>query len=62
MVAEQALSERAEHVAWIAQLEGDLYELMGQLHFLEYQNSVADLRYSILSDECDSLKRQIASG
>lgn len=62
VVAEQTRTERAEPTAKIAQLKDVLHELNGKLDFSERRNSFADSRYSILSDECESLKRQVASG
>lgn len=43
-------------------MKSDRHEVKGKLNFLERPNNVADLRCSMLTDECDSLKRQIAGG
>lgn len=43
-------------------MKGDLHEVKGKLDFMDCLNNVADLRYSMLSIESDSLKRQIPSG
>lgn len=51
----------AEYAARPAQLEECLHELKGKLDFSDRRNDVADLRYSMLSDECDFLKLQIIS-
>lgn len=60
--AEQGRSNCAEHTARLAQLEGGLHELKGRLDFSERCNNVADSSYSMLCDECDSIRCQIASG
>lgn len=60
--AEETHTECEVHTARITQLEGDFDELKGKLDFLKRRNNVADLQYSMLSDDCYSLKRQIASG
>lgn len=61
VVAEQAQTDRAKHTAQIAQLKDDVHELKGKLDFFERRNIVADSLYSMLSDERDLLKHQIAS-
>lgn len=61
IVAEKTCKKLAEHTAQVTQLVGDLHELKGKLDFSENRNNDATLRYSIFSDECDFLKRQIAS-
>lgn len=62
VVAEQARAERAKHTARITQLEGNLHELKSSLDFSERRRNDADSPYSMLSNECDSLKSQLASG
>lgn len=54
--------DREEHTARIVQLEGEQHESAGKMAFSERRNSVADLQYSMLSDKCNSLKTQFASG
>lgn len=64
VVAEQTRTERAErveHTAGIAQLEGDLQELKEKLGSAERRNNVADLRYAMLRNECELLRREIVS-
>lgn len=46
-VAKQARTKRAEHTAWIAQLEGGLQPLKGILDFFERRDNVADSRYCL---------------
>lgn len=62
VVGEQARTERVEHKARVAQLDGDLHKFKGKLDFLERRKNVADSRNSMLSDECNSQKRQISRG
>lgn len=51
VVAEEAFTVHAEHMAWIAELEGDVHERKGKLYFSESRNKVADPRYFILSSD-----------
>lgn len=60
-IAEQVYTERAEHIVGIGQLEGDVCKLKGKLKLLERRNNVADFWYFLLVDECNMLKRQLAS-
>lgn len=60
--SKQARIERAKHMARIAQLENGLHERKGKLDFLKRRNDVLNSHYSILGDECDSLKLQISNG
>lgn len=61
MVVKPARIERVEHTARFVQLEGGLPELKGELDFMEWRNSIADLQLSGLVDKEDSMKVQIAS-
>lgn len=62
LASEQASTKRAENMDQIAQLELDLHEINGKLNFSKRCNDVGYARYSILSDERDLLKCQMASG
>lgn len=62
VVDEWARTERVEHTPWIAHLKGTLHELKGKLDFSKRYNNDADLRYAMLTEERDFLKRQIATG
>lgn len=62
VVAEHARAKWAKHPPQIVEFEGDLHELEGKYHLPKRCNNVVDLRYTMLRHECDSLKRQIASG
>lgn len=61
VVAEQPRTNRAEHLARIAYLEGDLHQVKGKLDFLKRLNTVFDSRYSMLVDKYDPFKCQIGS-
>lgn len=61
VVINQLRTECAEHKAWIAQFGGSRHELKSKLDFLERCCNVSNLRYSMLGDGRDLLKRQIAS-
>lgn len=62
VITEQAGTELAKHTARIVQLYCDLHQLKGKLKLLERRNNDDDLRYFMLSAECDLLKCQVASG
>lgn len=57
VVPKETYTELAHHTVLIAQLEGDLHVLKGKLDRLDRRNDVIDSQNSIVSDECDSLKR-----
>lgn len=51
VVSEQAHTERVEHTAWIAQLEGAPHKRKDKLNLSERRNHVAGLRYFMQKDE-----------
>lgn len=52
VIAEDTCTDRAKNLARIAQLEGNLNGIMSKLDVLERLNNAADLRYSLLVDNC----------
>lgn len=64
-VAEMTRTERTKrtkHTDQILQSDGDLHKLKGKSNFSGRHNDIADPHYSRLSDECDSMKCELASG
>lgn len=61
VVAEQARMESIEQTPRIAQLEGDWHEVKDKFYFSDRCNNISDLQYSMISDECDFVKRQHAN-
>lgn len=60
-VAAQARTERAECTARKAQVKGGAHGLKDKSEVLEGFNNVADFLFSLLVDECNYLKRPVAS-
>lgn len=62
MVHVKACTDCAKPTARLAQLEGDLHAVNGKLDFSERRDGLTDSWYSMLSNQCNLLKSQIASG
>lgn len=59
--AKQARIESIKHTAENGQWRVKVHELKKRLHFPSRRNIVADSLYSVVFEECDSLKHQVAN-